>query len=99
MHTSAARASEAYYPQAEEYCRKRNGQGDWVIDGHYILWGPNGERLEEGEYRDGKRDGLWTCWLPSQLQARTFVRGKLDSVDVPGAPHEFTIDFCACNRQ
>src|SRR5262249_11785787 len=43
--TSAERASNAYYPQAEEYCRRKSEHGTWVIHGHYILWGPNGERL------------------------------------------------------
>lgn len=99
IKTSAARAAQAYFPQAEEYCRKRNAQGKWVMEGHYILWGPNGERLEEGEYRDGKRDGPWNFWLPSQLQVRSFVGGRLDTAEVVGAPREFTIDFCACNRQ
>src|SRR5262249_53387784 len=97
--TSAERASNAYYPQAEEFCRRKSEHGTWVIHGHYILWGPNGERLEEGEYRDGKRDGAWAYWSPSQLVARWFTQGHQDSVRVLGAPHEFTIDFCACKRQ
>ena len=96
--SAAARASEAYYPQAEEYCRKKK-DGQWVRHGHYILWGPNGERLQEGEYREGKREGAWKYWSPNQLATRWFAQGSRESVAVAGAPQEFIIDFCACNRQ
>lgn len=94
--TSPARAREAYYPSAEEFCRKR---GTWTRHGHYVLWGPNGERLEEGEYVDGKREGSWQFWLPSQLQIRHFVGGKQAGVEVRGAPSAFAIDVCACRHQ
>lgn len=99
VKTTATRAGEAYSPQAEEYCRKRNERGEWVKDGHYILWGPNGERLEEGGYVNGSREGAWSGWSPGQIQKRRLEHGKLEGTDVIGTPREFPIDFCACNCQ
>ncbi|MFN8588741.1 MAG: hypothetical protein U0704_13185 [Candidatus Eisenbacteria bacterium] len=92
---------KAYYPQFEEYCRKKVG-GGWVKHGHFVLWGPNGERLEEGEYRDGVRIGSWARWVASSAYAwktpsaeRQYDMGLKPSEPPP----QVTIDFCACNKQ
>ena len=36
--------------------------GAWVKEGPAIRWTRDGRKLEEGSYRDGKREGQWTFW-------------------------------------
>ena len=99
IRTSPERARHAYYPQTEEFCRQRLADGSVVLQGHYVLWGPNGERLEEGDYLDGKRDGVWRRWLPTQVIEDTWKMGKLSSVRDMGAPPAWDVDFCNCIPQ
>jgi antitoxin component YwqK of YwqJK toxin-antitoxin module len=49
------------------------------LDGRYTLfWRDNGEVREQGEYKDGKRHGVWTGWHHNgQMDsAREFDRGR-----------------------
>jgi hypothetical protein len=36
--------------------------GEWLRDGPATRWSRSGSKLEEGSYRDGKREGMWTFW-------------------------------------
>ena len=40
---------------------KRNG----VLDGQWTRWYANGNKAEEGKYKDGKRSGEWNGWYRS----------------------------------
>ena len=40
---------------------KRNG----VLDGQWTRWYKNGNKAEEGKYKDGKRSGEWNGWYRS----------------------------------
>jgi hypothetical protein len=39
--------------------------GEWKMDGRFIRYSqdPSHTKLEDGKYRDGKREGVWTFWL------------------------------------
>jgi hypothetical protein len=36
--------------------------GQWVKDGPFIHWSRTQVKLEEGSYKDGKREGPWSFW-------------------------------------
>jgi len=36
--------------------------GAWVKEGRATRWSRDGKKLEEGSYRNGKRDAEWTFW-------------------------------------
>ncbi|HUO06125.1 MAG TPA: toxin-antitoxin system YwqK family antitoxin [Candidatus Binataceae bacterium] len=56
---------------SETYCAK-------VVDGHevkegpFVLYNPDGGKMIEGNYHDGKQDGEWTLW---------YATGQKQSVD------------------
>lgn len=95
--TSEAARKLAYFPQYEDFCVKDQG----VRHGPFVQLGPNGERLVEGNYVDGKMDGAWIRRLPSQTQHQTWAAGTggettlspregFDSIDVASCvTHEF----------
>jgi hypothetical protein len=95
LKTPEELAKKHYFPQAEEYCRKKLPDGTFVKHGLYILWGPNGERLEEGQYKDGKKDGFWRRWIPSQVTEQTWKAGKRVDSKVLPQPKSYVIDFGA----
>jgi hypothetical protein len=45
-----------------EYREKRHVDGTWEKDGDFVYKSPDGKRLEEGQYTDGRRTGPWTFW-------------------------------------
>lgn len=44
----------------ETWCERPDAAGKLVRHGPYFSWQPGGAPLEEGQFRDGKRDGRWT---------------------------------------
>lgn len=84
------------FPQFEEYCQRRRPGGRSFKDGPYRLWGPNGEKLEDGRYTNGRREGKWMRWIPSQILQDTWKRGKYIGAEVFGSPSSYTIDFRSC---
>ena len=91
-------AKKPNYPQFEEYCQKKVEKGFILKEGSYILWGPNGEKLEEGQYVNGKKDGKWERWLPSQILEDSWKEGEFIDSKVIGSPGIYVIDFGACNE-
>jgi len=45
-----------------EYQERIRPDGEWAKDGPFVRRARSGEKLEEGSYRDGKREGEWTFW-------------------------------------
>jgi hypothetical protein len=43
-----------------EYTETVRPDGEWVKNGHFTHWSRDGKILEQGDYKDGKRTGLWT---------------------------------------
>ena len=43
----------------------------------------NGQKLEEGNYKDGKQDGLWTRWQENgqKSRERNYKDGKQDGLE------------------
>ena len=37
--------------------------GEWVKDGPFVFYGPDGEKVAEGAYAGGLETGAWTRWL------------------------------------
>jgi hypothetical protein len=46
----------------EEWREIQRGDGSWIKDGPSVRWSRKHEKLEEGSYRDGRREGKWTFW-------------------------------------
>jgi hypothetical protein len=89
--------SKPYFPVSEEFCVDDSGSQKGVREGPYVLWGPNGEALQEGHYVAGKKDGEWIYRFPSQTVARTWKDDEYVSTRViADAPSRFVIDFEAC---
>ena len=93
LKMSPEAAQKAYFPQAEEFCRKQLGDGSFVRHGPYVLWGPNGERLAEGQYKNDQKDGIWLHWRPSQVLEYTWKDGQAGPPRVLPQPTTYTIDF------
>jgi hypothetical protein len=89
-------ATKPYYPQFKEYCQKRKKNSTISKEGPYILWGPNGEKLEEGQYVNGKKDGKWVRWSPSQILEDTWKKGDYIGTRIIGEPSVYKIDFATC---
>ena len=47
---------------AERFVELELPDHSYVKEGPAIRWSRNGTKIEEGSYRDGKRDGRWTYW-------------------------------------
>jgi hypothetical protein len=45
-----------------EYQEVERPNGAWVKEGPAMRWSRDGKKLEQGSYRDGKREGEWTYW-------------------------------------
>ncbi len=52
---------------------KQNSEGSYVKDGTWVQWHPNGQKVSEGEYRDGKQHGKWTEWYEN---GQKWIEGK-----------------------
>ena len=50
--------------QETSYEERLRPDGTWVKDGQFVRYSRSAShrKLEEGSYRDGKRDGKWTFW-------------------------------------
>ena len=63
--TGTVRAVSEFYRFHRPKTRYRETFG---LDGHFVrngpsvTWARNGQKLEEGGYHDGKREGQWTFW-------------------------------------
>ena len=84
------------FAQFEEYCQRRDGDGSFIKDGPYQVWGPNGEKLIAGQYINNRKEGIWKRWIPSQILEDTWNKGKFIESKVVGEPHSYVIDFDAC---
>ncbi len=57
----------------EWWCEKDDAEG--VREGPSIKWHANGQKAEEGEYKDGKKVGRWTEWYENaqvQIEAEYY---------------------------
>lgn len=62
-------------PDGEEQWCEKLVDGKPVKDGRFTLFWPNGEKMMEGEYQDGKQVGEWTNWYDNgQMSARDQYR-------------------------
>ena len=43
-----------------EFSESVQPNGAWVREGHFTHWSRDGKILEQGDYKHGKRTGLWT---------------------------------------
>lgn len=84
------------FAQSEEYCQRRGEDGTFVKEGPYLVWGPNGEKLIEGQYLYGRKEGKWKRWIPSQILEDTWSKGEFVQSIVVGDPRSYVIDFGAC---
>jgi len=55
-------------PDGEQQWCQKIADGKPVKHGYYVVYGPNGLKLIEGDYLDGKQDGEWTIYYESGLQ-------------------------------
>src|SRR5215204_3764767 len=65
-----------YFAQFEEFCTQRGASRRFVKHGPYWLWGPNGEVIIQGQFVNGKKNGTWTRWIPSQTVEELWKNGK-----------------------
>jgi len=75
---NGAKLMGAAPPQGQEtWCEKLDPSGHAVKDGPFTLYWPNGTKMLEGYYRDGKQDGLWTRFYPGgqRLAVDTYRNG------------------------
>ena len=87
-----------YYGIKEEFCGYYDTKGEIIRNGPYILWGPNGEKSQEGQYLNGKKEGKWIRRIPSQTLEDTWQDGKYITARIlSNTPDNFYIDFEACN--
>jgi len=58
---------------------KKEGSGAYGKAGLWISWYPNGQKWEEGNYRNGKREDLWISWWVNgqKYSEENYVNGKL----------------------
>ncbi len=51
-------------------------------DGLWTKWYENGQKVEEGTYKDGERDGLWTKWYENgqKVEEGTYKDGERDGL-------------------
>lgn len=86
---------------AEEYCLKTGANGQTVRHGPYTHRGPNGEALQQGQYVEGKREGVWINWQISHVQEYTYHDDVLvlKSVRHIGNVRWIVIDFGAAQPQ
>ncbi len=47
-------------PVETDFSESLKPNGAWVREGHFTHWSRDGKILEQGDYKDGKRTGLWT---------------------------------------
>ncbi len=52
----------------ETWCQKIVG-GEPVKEGPFVLYRPDGSKMMQGSYRDGKQDGEWTMWYDNGQRA------------------------------
>jgi antitoxin component YwqK of YwqJK toxin-antitoxin module len=52
-------------PDGEEQACWKTVNGEEVKDGPMVIYRPNGLKMMEGNYRDGKQDGQWTLYYES----------------------------------
>jgi antitoxin component YwqK of YwqJK toxin-antitoxin module len=64
----------------EVFYALEKGNGNFVRDGEYKSWYPNGHLETQGQYKEGKRAGSWKHWYKnSQLQSEeTYSLDVLD---------------------
>lgn len=51
---------------------------DGILDGLWTKWYTNGQKAEEGSYKNGKKNGKWGAWFPSSTFKYTgeYLNGK-----------------------
>ncbi|HTQ37804.1 MAG TPA: toxin-antitoxin system YwqK family antitoxin [Pirellulales bacterium] len=74
---------EELYPNKKLQIRrmvKRYSDDSMVNHGPYTSFYLSGEKLEEGNYVDGKKDGAWHMWYPNGQEAKVenYIDGQLD---------------------
>jgi hypothetical protein len=50
--------------------------GPYITHGLVERWHPDGSKAERGEYRDGKKIGMWVYWNPDGTQLRQEVHER-----------------------
>ncbi len=82
------------FSQFETYC-EANG----LLQGPYVVWGPNGEQSITGSYEKGKKSGKWTFQIPSQRHESEWVDGKRQTIAVLPRQARWKLDVARCNEQ
>ncbi|HLE00169.1 MAG TPA: hypothetical protein VJB59_07915 [Bdellovibrionota bacterium] len=59
--------------------QKKDQLGQFVNNGPYFEWYPNGKKALEGEYKTGRKNGRWIEWdeKGQKISDRYFEDGKL----------------------
>ena len=63
----------------------KNAEGDWVNNGKFVQYHPNGEVAVEGEFRDGVKVGTWRVYNDQGAQT-TELNYNDRGVLILGAP-------------
>jgi len=52
---------------------------DKPFTGKYVTYYENGQKKQEGNYKEGKKDGLWTSWDKNGniIKTATYSNGEL----------------------
>lgn len=90
-------STQPYFAQTEEFCKKKSKGGE-TKHGPYRLFGPNDEIFEEGQFVNGKKEGKWKRWIPSQILEDIWSNGTFVTSTVIGRPSSYVIDFKTCNK-
>jgi hypothetical protein len=65
----AERIGHAPPAGTRQWCQKQAADGSFLRHGGSTEWYPNGQKMEAGDYREGKRHGPWTRWYESGQKA------------------------------
>ncbi|HZZ26383.1 MAG TPA: toxin-antitoxin system YwqK family antitoxin [Pirellulales bacterium] len=97
---------ETFYPDKKVKVHrtvKRYSDDSFIDDGLYTEYYPNGQKLLEGNYIDGKKDGAWHMWWDNGQEAKVenYVAGQLDgqwTVYTPQGLKDSDVSFKAGKR-
>lgn len=78
------RDTETPFRGDRQCVQRKDPSGNYVNDGRYREWHPNGQLALEGMYRMGRKQGKWTLW---DSQGRKIAEKYYeDGVEVSGPP-------------
>ena len=62
----------------EQWCQRMTDDRNLVKDRPHLIWYENGQKYEEGEFKNGKREGRWMRWYENgQKKERELRNGKI----------------------